>query len=715
MPDYKWPAMDQRRVIGKPHSRLDGIEKACGAAKYNSDVKPKGMLFGALLTSPHAHATIKSIDTSAAQKLRGVAAVRVISDAGKEIQWAGAEIAAVSAVSEEIARDAVRLIKVEYEVLPHMVHEDDLAKAGNRAKAAGEQTTGDPDKAFQDAEVTSEGHYGIPVITHCCLEPHGQTVAWEGDKIEYWPSTQNVSGIGGDIGRAVKVPIANVHVHMDHIGGGFGSKFSADVWGVEGAQLSKQSGGRPVRLFLDRETELLIAGNRPSAYGKIKVGAKKDGTITAWQSETWSTGGVSGGGLGADLFPYVYRNVPNRRINHTAVSTNMGGARAWRAPNHPQASFLTCSALEDMAAKLNMDALDFFLKNADFTARPEVYRKQLRKAAELIDWKKNWHARGDSGKGPVKRGLGLGVATWGGAGHGSKCRTNIHPDGSVEVELGSQDLGTGTRTVIAMVAAETLGLPVSAIKVNIGDTMYPSSGGSGGSTTVGGVSSSTRKAAVNALDKLFQAVGPSLGVDAAQLEAVDGRIQAKGDSSKAIAWTAACKKLGVNSISEMGENVPASAPKEGLNTGGVAGVQMADVSVDIETGIVKMNRMVAVQDCGLVINPKTAESQVLGACIMSVCSALMEERVADQQIGRVLNADMEFYKLAGIADIGEILVHMDIAPEHDQRGVIGLGEPPTIAGPVAIANAVANAIGVRVPMIPLTPDRVLAALEGRNS
>jgi xanthine dehydrogenase YagR molybdenum-binding subunit len=177
----------------------------------------------------------------------------------------------------------------------------------------------------------------------------------------------------------------------------------------------------------------------------------------------------------------------------------------------------------------------------------------------------------------------------------------------------------------------------------------------------------------------------------------------------------ACQKLGVNSISEMGANVPQQAPQEGLNTGGVAGVQMADVSVDIETGIVRMNRLVAVQDCGLVVNPKTAESQVFGACIMSVCGALMEERIMDQQIGRVLNPDMEFYKLAGIGDIGEILVHMDIREENDKRGVIGLGEPCAIGGIAAIGNAVANAIGVRVQRVPLTPMRVLQALEGRTA
>ncbi len=715
MPDYSWPPMDKRRVMGKRISRLDGPVKASGAAKYNTDIKPPGMLFAALLTSPHAHAKVNNVDVSAAKNLRGVTAVRVIAQNGTEVQWAGQEIAVVAAETEEIANDAVRQIKVDYEVLPHVVREEDLSKVGNRAKPAGEQVTGDPDQAFKDADVISEGEYGIPVITHCCLEPHGQTIQWKDDKIEYFPSTQNVYGIAGDIARALSVPTANVHVHMDYMGGGFGSKFPADLWGVEAAQLSKASGGRPVKLYLDRETELTIAGNRPSVFGKIKVGAKRDGTITAWESTTWSTGGLGGGGLNAQLFPYVFSNVPNRRINHTAVSLNAGGARAWRAPNHPQVSFITCSALEDTAAKLKMDSLDFFLKNIHYTSRAEAYQRQLAKGAELIEWKKYAHLRGDSGSGPVKRGLGLGINTWGGAGHASTCRATIHPDASVEVELATQDLGTATRTMIAMVAAETFGLPIGAIKVKLGDNSYPNSGASGGSTTIGGVTSSTRKAAVNALDKLFEVASQSLGVPVDQLESVDGRIRQKGNPDKGMSWAQACAKLGVNSISEMGENDPRKAPKEGLNTGGVAGIQMADVSVDTETGIVKINKIVAVQDCGLVVNPKTAESQVFGACIMSCCAALMEERVMDQQIGRVMNPDMEFYKLAGISDIGEIVVHMDITPENDKRGVIGLGEPPAIGGIAAIGNAVANAIGVRVPQVPLTPRNVLNALARRTA
>ncbi len=712
-PDYHWPPMGQRRVMGKPLNRLDGIAKSSGAAKYPSDLNLNGMLFGAVLTSPHAHARVKSVDTSAAEKLPGVTAIRVVSKPGAEIQWAGAEIAFVAATSDEVANDAVRLIKVDYEVLPHLVIEEDLAKAGNRAKPAGEQVSGDPDKAFQEADVVSEGYYGIPVLTHCCLETHGQTIAWKGDDVEYYPSTQNVDGVANDVAKALEIPMSNVHVHMDYMGAGFGSKFPADLWGTEGAQLSKASGGRPVKLFLDRATDLTIAGNRPSVFGNVKMGAKKDGTITVWQSNTWSTGGLGGGGLNPQLFPYVYNRVPNRRLNHIAVSTNTGGARAWRAPNHPQASYITCSAFEDLAAKLRMDPLDLFVKNLDHTIRPDLYRVQFEKAAELMDWRKNWHQRGDSGPGPVKRGLGLAICTWGGAGHASTCRTTIHPDATVEVELATQDIGTGTRTMVAMVAAETFGLEVNQVKVKIGDSSYPNSGASGGSTTIGGVTSSSRKASVNALQKLFEVVAESLNVSPDQLEAVDGRIRVKGNPDKGMSFKAACQKLGVNSISEMGENNPRNAPKEGLNTGGVGGVQMADVSVDTETGIVKINKIVCIQDGGLVVNPKTAASQVYGACIMSVCGALYEERVMDEQLGRVLNPDMEFYKLAGIDDIGEIVVHLDIREENDKRGVIGMGEPAGIGGIAAIGNAVANAIGVRVPRVPFTPARVLAALERR--
>jgi xanthine dehydrogenase YagR molybdenum-binding subunit len=705
--------MDKRSIIGKPYKRLDGPQKASGRAKYCSDLRPKGMLFGVYLTSPYAHARVTSIDTTAAEKTVGVKAVHVVSPAGTEVQWAGTEIAAVAATTEEIGRDAVRKIKVEYEVLPHLVKDEDLGKAGARAKAAGEKLVGDPDKAFQEAEAVSEGQYGIPVVTHCCLETHGQVIQWQGDQIHVFPSTQDVTHYAGSLGPNLKVPIANIHVKQDYIGGGFGSKFAPDSWGQVGAFLSQKAGGLPVMLFLDRATDQTIAGNRPSAYAKIRIAGQKDGTVTAWQSDSWATGGFTGGG--SPPLPYIIDTIPNQRLHHTSVSVNAGPNRAWRAPNNQQASYLTCSALEDFAAKIGMDPMDVFHKNVSYapSARVETYRYQLQKAAEIAEWKKLWHPRGQGAAGMVKRGLGIGFSAWGGGGHQSQCRTTINPDGSVLVEIGTQDLGTGTRTIITQVAAETLGLQMGAIKLAIGTSELPPDSASGGSTTVGGVSSSTRKAAVNALAKLFEAAAPALGAQPDDLEAVDSHIRVKGSPNKTLTWQAACRKLGTTKISEMGENNQRNPG--GLNTSGSAGVQVADVSVDTETGLVKINRYVAVQDCGMIINPRLSESQIYGAVIMGISTALYEQRVMDEQTGRMLNPDMEFYKLAGINDIGEIVVHLDIREENDKRGVIGLGEPPAIAICAAVGNAVANAIGVRVSNIPMTPDRVLAALEGRNA
>ena len=282
-----WP--QNPRLIGTRITRVDGLAKASGQAKYPSDVRPQGTLFGVMLYSPYAHATVKSIDISAAEKMPGVKAVIAITAAGKPLRYHGDDIAAVAAETEEQARDAIRAIKVEYEVLPHVATEALSMAQGapvvfkpNNVRAGRGQTKGKPEEAMSAAEVTSEGTYSVPLITHVCLEPHGLTVLCEGDnKMEAWASTQNVHGIAGELGGSVEpaIPATNVTVHTDFMGGGFGSKFSADLWGRTAAKLSKKVGGRPVKMFLDRVQEHLAAGNRPSGWAHIKLGANRDGKV----------------------------------------------------------------------------------------------------------------------------------------------------------------------------------------------------------------------------------------------------------------------------------------------------------------------------------------------------------------------------------------------------------------------------------------------------
>ncbi len=504
----------------------------------------------------------------------------------------------------------------------------------------------------------------------------------------------------------MNVPDNNIETICNYIGGGFGSKFSPDEWGIHVAQLAKTT-GKPVKLMLDRNMELEAAGARPSAYAQIKVAAKKDGTLVAWDSHSWGTGGPTGTGM--PPLPYVLE-IPNVSTQHTSVSTNTGPARAWRAPDHPQAAALTMCALEDLAAKLNMDPIEFFSKNADLSAgRGKVYREELQKAAELADWKKNWHPRGDKTARPHQARHGSEHA------HLGRTRPQQHSAWSASTLTARWKPPWEART---WARARGRRLPWSRRKP-WGCRWKPSRSTSGIANSLPRAlrvaarrSAAFRPprgaAAVDALDQLFAVVAPVLGVPADQLVAVGGNIQAKGDASKQISWKDACAKLQVKTIQATGKNPDASKCK--LGDSGVGGVQIADVSVDTETGLIKINKMVAVQDCGLIISMKTAESQCYGALIMGITYALFEEKIMDQITGRMLNNNMEFYKLAGIGDIGELVVHMMTGPGYDERGTIGLGEPPVISPGAAISNAVANAIGVRVPTIPLTPDKVLAAL-----
>src|SRR5262247_1615713 len=371
MAEYKWPEEGKRTHIGKRISRIDGPDKVSGRAKYTFDINRPGMLFGKVVRSPYAHAKVVSIDTSVAEKMPGVKAVKIIQEPGKEIQWAGDGVLTVVAETEGQAEDAARAVKVQYEKLPHFVSEQNLeaipeaqSPTGIGRRPPSQNVNGDPDKAFKEADVVLEGSYGNEVITHCCLESHGLVAEWENENsLLVHQSTQAVSSNGGDFARNLGISASNVHMKMEHIGGGFGSKFPVDSWGIEAAKLSKMAGGKPVKLMLERDAELMVAGARPSIFARVKVGAKKDGAITAWESQAWGTGGVNNFNF-AGALPYVLK-VENRKETFSVIGANIGPQRAWRAPNHPQACLITMSAFEDLAAELKMDPLDLFLKNLD--------------------------------------------------------------------------------------------------------------------------------------------------------------------------------------------------------------------------------------------------------------------------------------------------------------------------------------------------------------
>jgi xanthine dehydrogenase YagR molybdenum-binding subunit len=741
-----WPT--NRRVIGTRVQRLDGPAKASGRAKYSFDINRPGMLHARIVRCPHAHARVTTINVDDARRVAGYRAHHIIAQPNTELFFAGAEVIAVAADTEEHAEDVLRAVRVDYQVLPHMVKEEDAlrAPAGQAGTMGGAQpanvrpggefaTENFDAEAFRDIPETQihRGTYGVPVICHQCLESHGLVAEWdmEQSNLTVWCSTQAVPGTALALAQHFRIPPARVKCITHYMGGGFGSKFGPDIQGIAAAELAKAARA-PVKLMLDRAEEVTTGGNRPSAYGTIRLAGNRDGTIRAFEVDCYGSPGAGNGAtVNLGLLPYVYTAQFIKR-RHRVVRLNAGIARAMRAPGHPQNCVLTDQAVDDLAAKLNLDPLQVCLRNLpanepnavqnapqSFNAlRHTIYTEEIAIARRLSGWDTRWHRPGQGAAGPIKQGIGMALHTWGGAGGPNNDITvTISRDGSVQVQSSTQDLGTGERTVLAIVVAEVLGLEPRDITVDIGESQYGRSTGSGGSTTCPGTAPAALNAANAARDAFFAALAPRINAQAADLSIQPGRPGQGGQpaqparvinrtNNQGLTWREACARLGQNPAVGRGDWTP------GLSNNGVGGVQIAEVKVDTETGVVRCTRIVAVQDCGLIINKLGCESQVAGGVIMGVNYALFEERLMDRTTGRQVNPDMEFYKLGGILDMPEIVVHMHDMPA---RGVIGIGEPPTISTCAAIGNAVFNAIGVRVPHAPYTPARVLAALEGARN
>lgn len=667
---------------------------------------------------------------------------------GRELFFAGDEVAAVVADTEEHARDARRAIRVEYEVLDHIVGEEEVLKTPNRkttpgplqgnlqtGQAALKGKPGEMDlekalaNAFATSDATNEATYGVPVISHQCLESHGMVAEWDAEGgLTVWASTQATVTVAQGLATRFRVPQTKVKCITHYMGGGFGCKFAPYAEGFAAADLARRCGA-PVKFMLDREEEITTAGNRPSAIGTVKIGGNKDGSLTAFAVDCYGTSGWTGGAtVNLNLLPYVYLDaIPNWKRSHSVAFINAGSARAMRAPGHPQNCVLTEFAVDDLAAKLGIDPLIIRRKNlppndaktkaanpvAWLGRRNDIYNEQLDIAVRLAGWKEKWHA---PGKGPgttVKHGIGMAVHTWGGNASGNttpnECSIVIGRDGTVTAESSTQDLGTAQRTVTAIVAAEILGMQPTDVIVRIGESQYGFSTGSGGSTTCPSQAPATLLAAQAARDDLFNKVAPKVGADPKDLTVEPGKV-VDAKNKKEWAWKEFCARLGMDQAKGKGEwnlalsNEPGN---ENISSGQVGGVQIAEVAVDRDTGIVRVKHMVAVQDCGLIVNLLACESQVAGGVIMGLNYALFEECIRDRTTGRQVNPDMEFYRLGGLRDMPKITVHMMDMPD---RGVIGIGEPPTISTAAAIGNAVYNALGVRVPFIPLTPKRVLDAI-----
>jgi len=703
---YAWP--EKPTLIGTSVKRLDGPDKVTGRAKYTFDINRPGMIHGRIVRSPHPHARIVAIDLSDAQKAPGVRAALEHKQAGAQVMYQGDAVAAVAADTEERAIDAARLVKVQYQVLPHLANVEQamdpdapaVFQPGNIRQGVA-QETGDLSAGFASAAQTVEATYSTHVITHVCMESHAVVCEWEGEKLTAWISTQAVHGSAQQFANGLKIPQTNVRVITQYMGGGFGSKSQIGAEGILCARLA-QAAKAPVKLTLDRKEEHLDTGNRPSATAHIKAGVGADGLLTAFDAESWGTGGA---GAGSNFpLPYIYQ-FPNRKRVHKDVYINAGQQRPMRAPGHPQGCFLTEILMDELADRIRMDPVEFRIKNVPVDAPNAKWKTYLPEAAQLFGWDKR-HPTGDATRGPIKTGFGCSVHQWGGGGRGSQARCEIMADGSVVMKCGTQDIGTGTRTIVTMVTAETLGLPITAVRAEIGDTLYPFSGGSGGSTTAASVTPAIRLAAGQALDSLLAKVAPTLGVDPSTLVATNGRIQVKDNPSKGLAWKDACKLLSTEPIAADAQWQP------GLSGSGTSGVQFTEVKVDVETGIVRVERILAIQDCGLVVDKLTAESQVYGGIIGSLNFALFEDRILDRVTGQMVNPNMESYLLAGMSDVPKIEVHLKNQPE---RGVIGIGEPPTVSTASAIANAVRNATGATIRSLPLTPQKVLDAIEQQKA
>jgi xanthine dehydrogenase YagR molybdenum-binding subunit len=703
-----WDLESTFATVGTGPDRLDAVAKVTGRAKYTHDVALPNMVFGKFVRSPHAAATVLSVDVSAALSTPGVVFAKAWGLKNVKYPWQA--VAVVAAETREALEAGLRAVRVDYEVLPHAARFEQAMAEGApivHGNAKSNVSGDDLDdaavarvaSAHKAAAKVVEGTAKTQVQTHSCLETKGVVVQPLDDgKWKIFASTQGTFSVRSEFARRMNVKEADVQVITHYMGGGFGSKFGLGEFGYAAGEIARET-KRPVKFLLDRKEEHMTGGNRPNSEQEMKLGVAADGKLSGYRVVKRGSGGVVGGAGAAN--PLIYDVGPDAAAAFE-VATNAGAAAAFRAPGHPQGSFAMEAILDEAAAAVGIDPLEIRKKNDTNPVRLFQYDA----GAKIFGWSKRRQDGADSG--PIKRGMGLASAVWFQfGGRGASCLCRIRKDGSVEIRNGAQDIGTGTKTIMAMIVAEELGLPLARVTPFLGDTSDPIGPGSGGSTTAPTIMPAARKAAFQAGRELRELVAKKLGGAPGNYVFAGGSVSDATAPERSMSFEVACSLIESDAIEALAQRDP-NFERFHRQT---AGVHFAEVEVDVETGKVKVTRYLAMQDSGTIVNKKTAESQVNGAIVQGVSYALFEERHLDRHRGQQINADMEAYKIAGPVEMPSVQVVLtDCVMGANNVGLAGLGEGPAVPPAAAIGNAVKNALGVRVWELPITPDRVLAAL-----
>ncbi|UCF21362.1 MAG: xanthine dehydrogenase family protein molybdopterin-binding subunit [Gemmatimonadota bacterium] len=744
------PAQDiepwgETRVVGKPLPRVDAYERVSGTALYTLDMALPDMLHGAILRCPHAHARVTRLDTGRAQAMPGVRAVITAATPGAAIPWyfrgqgptsmlfdehcryAGDEVAAVAAETPHQAILAARAIDVEYEVLPFV--QDDAVALTPEAPAIheggnilGQETSGrgDVEAGFAGADVVLEQTYHTPCEIHTPMETFVTIARWDGNRLTVWDSNQGVFGIQANLARALRLPLTSVRVICNYMGGGFGSKLGLSKYTVIAALLARTT-ARPVKIALTREESFICVGNRAANTIKLKAGVKRDGTLTALDAVFLGSGGAYPAGATSTYLVQALYLCPNVRVEDNEVYTNAGPSRAFRAPGMPNCAWALEQMMDALATEIDMDPVEFRLKNiATFLQINDTpytsigLRECLSDGAKAFGWSEA-RAR-PRGRGHVRRGVGMAAGMWAYPGDPrATVIVKLFADGSVNLNMGASDIGTGTKTVMAMVVAEELGVPLDRIQIEHADTgTTQNAPSSGGSQTVLVSAPAVRAAAIEVKRQLLELAAAQLERPVEQLVFQDGEIMPADAPDQAVALADLRGLRGRQVIVGVGRRHPHPEGKIALPFA----AQFAEVEVNILTGEVRVLRLVAAHDSGRVMNKLTYENQVFGGMAMGIGLGLTEERILDsRQTGKVVNANWHDYKIPTAKDVPIDQTCVPIDPhdtECNTTGAKGLGEPAHIPTAAAIANAVYHATGVRVTDAPITRGRMLSALAERR-